>query len=195
MIVCTQTYSDISPSWIIALLLRRSLWNSIKLWAMPCKTIQDGQVIAESSEKKVVHWRRKWQLTPVFLPQESYEQYEEAKICDTGRWTFQVGKCPICYHRNCCCSDSKSCPLFATPWTAAHQASLSFTIFQSLLKLISIELVIPSNHFILCCPLLLLPSIFPSFQSLSESFRVFFNKPPLYIRWPKYWSFSFSISH
>ena len=52
MIVCTQTYSDISPSWIIALLLRRSLWNSIKLWAMPCKTIQDGQVIAESSEKK-----------------------------------------------------------------------------------------------------------------------------------------------
>ena len=141
--------------------------------------------------KKVVHWRRKWQPTPVFLPQESHEQYEEAKIYDTGRWALLVGKCPICYHRNCCCSVSKSCPLFATPWTTAHQASLSFTISQSLLKLISIELVIPSNHFILCCPLLLLPSIFTSFQSLS----VFFHKPPLHIRWPKYWSFSFSISH
>ena len=77
--------------------------------------------------------------------------------------------------------------LFVTPWTAAHQASPSFTISQSLLKFLSIELVMLSNHLILCHSLLLLPSIFPSI-------RVFSNKLALHIRWPKYWSFSFSIS-
>ena len=77
--------------------------------------------------------------------------------------------------------------LFATPWTAAHQASLSFTISQSLLKLMSTEPVMPSNHFILCHPNILLPSIF-------SSIRVFSNESALHIRWPKYWSFSFSIS-
>ena len=85
------------------------------------------------------------------------------------------------------CSTSQSVQLFATPWTAAHQASLSFTISQSLLKLMSIESVVPSNHLILCHPLLLLPSIFPSN-------RVFSNESALHIRWPKYWSFSFNIS-
>ena len=73
-----------------------------------------------------------------------------------------------------------------TPWTAARQASLSITNSQSLLKLMSIELVILSNHLILCCPLLLLPSIFPSI--------IFSNESVLRINWPKYWSFSFSIS-
>ena len=77
--------------------------------------------------------------------------------------------------------------LFSTPWTAARQASLSITNSQSLIKLMSVELVMPSNHFILCCPLLLLPSIFPST-------RVFSNESVLCIRWPKYWSFNFSIS-
>ena len=77
--------------------------------------------------------------------------------------------------------------LFATPWTAAPQASLSITNSQSLLKLTSIELVMPSNHLILCCLLLLLPSIFPSI-------RVFSSESVLCIRWPKYWSFSFNIS-
>ena len=77
--------------------------------------------------------------------------------------------------------------LFTTPWTAAHQASLSITNSWSSLKLMSIESVMPSNHVILCCPLLLLPSIFPSI-------RVFSNESVLHIRWPKYWSFSFSIS-
>ena len=77
--------------------------------------------------------------------------------------------------------------LFVTPWTAACQASLSFTISWSLLRLMSIELVIPSNHLILCHPLLLLLSIFPSI-------RVFSNELTLYIKWPKYWSFSFSNS-
>ena len=77
--------------------------------------------------------------------------------------------------------------LFATPWITARQASLSITNSWSLLKLISIESVMPSNHLILCCPLLLLPSIFPSI-------RVFSSELVLHIRWPKYWSFSFSIS-
>ena len=77
--------------------------------------------------------------------------------------------------------------LFATPWTAVHQASLSITNSWSLLKLMSIESVMPSNHFILCCPLLLLPSVIPSIRVLS-------NESVLCIRWPKYWSFSFSIS-
>ena len=77
--------------------------------------------------------------------------------------------------------------LFATPWTAACQASLSITNSQSSPKPMSIESVMSSNHLILCCPLLLLPSIFPSI-------RVFSNESTLHIRWPKYWSFSFSIS-
>jgi len=77
--------------------------------------------------------------------------------------------------------------LFATPWTAAHQASLFITNSWSLFKLMSIESVMPSNHLILCCPLLLSPSIFPSI-------RVFSSESVFYIRWPKHWSFSFSIS-
>ena len=77
--------------------------------------------------------------------------------------------------------------LFATPWTAACQTSLSITYSWSLLKLMSIESVMPSNHLIFCRPLLLPPSIFPSI-------RVFSNESVLHIRWPKYWSFSFSIS-
>ena len=77
--------------------------------------------------------------------------------------------------------------LFATPWTTARQASLSITISRSLPKLMSIESVMPSDRLILCCPLLLLPSIFPNI-------RVFSNESALCIRWPKYWSFSFNIS-
>ena len=77
--------------------------------------------------------------------------------------------------------------LFATPWTAAHQASLSFTISRSLLQLMSVESMMSSNHFILCYFLLLLPSIFPSI-------RVFSNESALRIRWPMYWRFSFNIS-
>ena len=76
--------------------------------------------------------------------------------------------------------------LFATPWITACQASLSITNFWSLLKLMSIELVMPSSHLILCCPLFLLPPIPPSI-------RVFSNEPTVCMRWPKYWSFSFSI--
>ena len=81
----------------------------------------------------------------------------------------------------------QSCPTLCDPWTAAHQASLSITNCRSLLKLMSIELAMPSSHLILCHPLLLLPSIFPSI-------RVFSSESVLRIRWPKDWSFSFSIS-
>ena len=77
--------------------------------------------------------------------------------------------------------------LFATPWTAVRQASLSITKSRSLPKLLFIESVTPSNHLIICHPLLLLPSVIPSI-------RVFSNESVLYIRWPKYWSFSFNIS-
>ena len=83
---------------------------------------------------------------------------------------------------------SLSCvQVFATPWTVARQASLSITNPQSLLKLMSIESVMPSSHLILCCPLLFSPSIF-------SSIRIFSNESVLCIRWPKYWSFSFSTS-
>jgi len=78
--------------------------------------------------------------------------------------------------------------LFVIPWTTAHQASLSFTVSWSLLKLMSVELRMPSNHLILCHPLLLLPSVFPSI-------RVFSSELAFYIKWPKYWSLSFSPSN
>ena len=78
--------------------------------------------------------------------------------------------------------------LFVTPWTAAHQASLSFTLSRSTFKLMTFESMMPSNHLILCCPLLLLPSVFPSIM-------VFSNESVLLIRWPKFWSFSMSPSN
>ena len=87
----------------------------------------------------------------------------------------------------CYCSVIKPCQLLVTPWPAAHRPSLSFTVSQSLFKLMSNKSVMPSNHLFFCCPLLLLPSIFPSM-------RVFSNESALRIRWPKYWHFSFSIS-
>ena len=89
-------------------------------------------------------------------------------------------------HWYCCCSVAKSCPTLCDPWTTAHQASLSDINSQSLLKLKSIESVMPSNQFILCHPLLLPTLIFPSI-------RIFSNESVLCITWPKYWSFSFNI--
>ena len=97
-------------------------------------------------------------------------------------WTLLWNCCPssVQFSRSVM-SDS------ATPWTVTHQASLSITNFRSWPKLMSIVSVMPSRHLVLCCPLLLLPSIFPSI-------RVFSNESALHIRWPKYWSFSFKIS-
>ena len=95
---------------------------------------------------------------------------------------FILMPAPHCLDYRCYCG-----LLFVTPWTAARQASVSFTVFWSLLKLMSIESVMSSSCLILCHPLLLLPSVF-------SSMRVFSNESALCIRWPKYWSFSFSIS-
>ena len=97
-------------------------------------------------------------------------------------WEAQVITVFIVFDQSLSCVQ-----LFATSWTEACQASLSFTISQSLFKLIAIEVMMPSKHLILCCPLLLLPSDFPSI-------RVFYNESALRIRWRKYWSFIFSIS-
>ena len=101
-------------------------------------------------------------------------------------WDF-FSLCIFSYLLLCCCQLLSQDWLFATPWTAARQAILSFTISQSLLKLMSIELRLSSNYFIFCPPLLTLPSILPRI-------RVFSNESGPHIRWPKYWSFSFSIS-
>ena len=114
-----------------------------------------------------IPWRRKWQPTPVFLPGKSHRQRNLA-----GYSSVRLLSCVR---------------LFATSGTAARQASLSITNSQSSLKLMSIESVMPPNHLILCCPLLLLPSVFPSI-------KVFSNELALRIRWPKDWGFSFSIS-
>ena len=94
---------------------------------------------------------------------------------------------PETTHHSKPCSDAQSCPTLHTSWTAAHQASLSFTISQSLLKFMSTESVMPPKHLILCHRLLLLPSIF-------SSIRVFSNESARHLSWPKYCSFSFSIS-
>ena len=100
---------------------------------------------------------------------------------------FEYMESNAIFQKPCCCSASQLCLTLVTPWTAACQTSLSITNSQSLLKLMSTESVMPSNHLILCRPLLLPPSIF-------ASIRVFSNESVLRISWPKYWSFSFSIS-
>ena len=105
------------------------------------------------------------------------------------RWSTLGRKCSskTCCKTNVLLFSHSAVPNSAIPWTAARQAILSYTVSQSLLKLMSIESVMPSSHLVLCRALLLLPAVFPSI-------RVFSNELALYIRWPKYWSFSFSIS-
>jgi len=110
----------------------------------------------------------------------------ECSFSESGRWEYILFYYTVLSVFSSV--QSLSCVrLFATPWTAAQQASLSITNSQSLPKLMSIESMMPSNHLILCHPILLLPSIFPNI-------RVFSYETALYIRWPKYWSFSFNIS-
>ena len=108
-------------------------------------------------------------------------------VCVRARAHVVLSRCEIDHREGRQFSSVSHVQLFVTPWAVAHQASLSITNFQSLLKLMSIKSVIPSNHLILCHPLLLLPSLFPSI-------RVFANESVLWIRWPKYWSFSLTIS-
>ena len=108
----------------------------------------------------------------------------QSKTSDCKPWFRKIGRDFFLKVESVQFSDVQ---LFATPWTAARRASLCITNSRSLLKLVSIESVMPSNHLTLCCPLFLPPSIFPSI-------RVFSNESVLHIRWPKYWRFSFSIS-
>ena len=151
-----------------------------------------------------IPWRRKWQPAPQYSFQNN-PMDRGAWLQSTGSqrvghdWVTTYACAHVVYCLKLCChllgasfqfSSVQSLSrvwLFATPWTAARQASLSITNSWSLCKLMSIELVIPSNHLILCRPLLLPPSVFPSI-------RVFSDESILCIRWPKYWSFSFSIS-
>ena len=114
--------------------------------------------------------------------------YLRSKTSHATKWIFSQ-LCKSSLGQSFVVSQSLSCVwLFATPWTAAHQASLSFTISQSLLKLRFIESVMSSNYLILCrCPHLLLPSVLPSI-------KVFSSESTLWIRWPQYWSFRFSLS-
>ena len=131
----------------------------------------------------------KWQPIPKFLHGKFHGQ---RSLVGYSPWGHKKSDIIEVTEHSCTHSASSvqllSCVrIFATPRTAARQASLPITTFWSLLKLISIRSVMPSNHLILCHPLLLLPSIFPSI-------RVFSNVSVLHIRWPKYWSFSFSIS-
>ena len=120
-----------------------------------------------------------------FLPSAGWYLYEYNRLLEMS--SLQVlGHGQNSSNMLHCCSFAKLCLTLAIPWAATHQASQPFTISWSLLKLMSIKSMMPSNHLILCHPLLLLPSIFPSI-------RVFSSESALRIRWPKYWSFSFSI--
>ena len=117
-----------------------------------------------------------------------FKELDRYRLIIHGSWLQSLSERTEYIHQFSSVQSLSSVWLFATQWTAACQASLSITNSQSLLKLISIELVMPSNHLILCCPLLLLPSIFPRI-------KVFSNESVLRIRWPKYWSFSISPSN
>ena len=131
-----------------------------------------------------IPWRRKWQPTPVFLFGESHGQ---SSLEGYSPWGGRVRHDWLTKHQFSSVQLLSCVRLFATPWIAACQASLSTTNSRSLHKLMSIESVMPSSHLILCRPLLLLPPIPPSI-------RVFSNESTLLMRWPKYWSFSFNIS-
>ena len=152
----------------------------MKLWAMPCRATQDRRDVVDSSDKM---WSigggngKPLQYPCLETPMNSMKRQKDRTLKDELPRSVQFSSV-----------QSLSCvQLFETPWTTAHQASLFITNFWSSPKPMSIELVMPSNHLILCHPLLLLPSIFPII-------RVFSNESALRIRWPKYWSFSFNIS-
>ena len=149
----------------------------MKLWAMMYRATQDRQVIVVCSDKTGEGSGKPLLFYCLEKPMNNTKRQTDMTLKDElTTWVQFSSIQPLSCIR-----------LFATPWTAALQASLSNINSWSLPKLTSIELVMPSNHAIFCHPLLFLPSIFPSM-------RVFSNKSVLHIRWPKYWSFSFNIS-
>ena len=145
-----------------------------------------------SSTASWIKWRLKENLTTFWLDTLK----RDMAMMHLGQMEPNLALCDsnssltLLVQKKCCFLLLFSCSVMSDslwpPWTAARQASLSFSISQSLLKVMPIESMMPSNHLIRCCPLLLLPSIFPSI-------RVFSNELALCIRWPNYWSFSFSI--
>ena len=144
----------------------------------------------EAQRSELNYWRSdtKGNLAPgevfsLFSPTTMLQSMEQSLHSVPVSLEFQRSPCP----QRVCVQSLSSVWLFVIPGTAACQASLSVTISQSLLKFMSTELVMLANHLILCRPLLLLPSIFPTI-------RVFYSESALYIKWPKYWSLSFSIS-
>ena len=147
------------------------------------KSFLCGNKIATVCHVQGNNGSRQWSLLVANIPPKGLP---EVNVFSDGVIQLPLEySCPKIFGR--CCVQ-----FFATPWTAACQASLSFAVSQSLLKLMSIELVMPSNRVIFCCPLLLLPSIFPSIREFFPS--IFSSDSTVRIRWPKYWSFSLSIS-
>ena len=138
-----------------------------------CGHMENSMEFPQKANTRTTVWSNN--STPVYISRK-----KKSRSTSSKRYVYPVVYSTVVQLLSCV-------QFFATPWTATHQASLSFPISQSLLRLMSIESVIPSNHLILCHPLLLLPSVF-------ASIRVFSNESVLRIRWPKYWSCSFSIS-
>ena len=150
-------------------------WDQLYLKSLFCKVMPETEICSQLS----------WPPPPQQDWVTAVVQSCSFVLPDIYRSSFRI----LLFNKNFAVAVVQSLSLvwfFVISWTAARQASLSFTISRSLLKLMSTELVMPSNHLI-CCPLLLLPSVFPSI-------RVFSNELAVYIRWPKYWSFSLSIS-
>ena len=171
--VWVMTVADVHAAWVL------SCFSRVQLFVTPWTVASQAPLLMEFSRQ--AYWSGLPFSTPDDLPDPGSNLY----LLPLLHW--QAGYLPLASpgkpRVHSCCSFSVMFNL----WTAACQASLSFTISLSLLKLMSIELVMPSNHLILCCPLLLLPSIF-------LIIRVFFNESALHIWWPKHWSFIFSIS-
>ena len=176
-LICHDSYSSLWPFW-------RSLNLNFKCLRLSCQSLYeiDKNLNPQKGEQCWIGspdiWSYSWQ---------PWSCQENQKDLGSTVWSTPLTKWIDFFHYSVVVQLLSHVLLFVTPWTAAHQASLPFTISWSLLKLRSNESVTPSNHLILCCPLLLLVSIFPSI-------RVFSSELTLPLRWPKYWSFSFSIS-
>ena len=164
-------YTTVSVLWDVCLFWTQVMWDFSSL-------ARDWTCTTCTGRWSPTHWPTREVPGVVFIQPALCSRHHTQGFVTFSKWTsVQFSSVQSLSH----------VWLFATPWTAEHQTSLSICNSQSLPKLMSIESVMPSNHLILCHPLLLLPSIYPSI-------RIFSNESALHIRWPKYWSFSFNIS-
>ena len=176
------------------------LWKHLMLWSINCSIATWARVLNPPAsfwnyEMRISHYhRRLGRIGLGFIPVSQGQGYCQTTVSmahkksgKTGKMSQTSGQAGIRSHQFSSVQSLGCDQLFATPWTTAHQASLSITNSRSPPKPIFIVSVMPSNHLSLCCPLLLLSSIFPSI-------RVFSNESAVRIRWPKHWSFSFKIS-